>query len=116
MIEKNKLYESLFPEEEKENISIDNDRKESFEEEKSLSDVDQESKSEDRESFKNNSESTSSKSSGEISVTAHIKFSNQDVTTLSDDDPPITGTKSKRVRLKNISYEDSSEDSAGEEQ
>jgi hypothetical protein len=116
MIEKNKLYKSLFPEEEKENISIGSDRKEQFEEEKLLSDVDQESKSNDREFFKHNSESASSKSSGEISVTAYIKFSNQDVTTLSDDDPPITGTKSKRVRLKNISYEDSSDDSAGKEQ
>ncbi len=115
MIKKNKLYESLFPDEEKEDRSIEREIQETLNEEVLSVCTDQESKSNDRDVTETLIHLSVDGSSRSSSTSVSINYNRQDLSTLSDDDPPITTTKNKKVKLKNISFEEVSDDGADEE-
>jgi hypothetical protein len=115
MIEKNKLYESLFPDEEKENISIEREIQVSLHEEGISADTDQESKPGNIEVEGTHTQLSADSSSRDSFSPVLLKFNKQDLSTLSDNDPPITTTKNIKVRLKDISYEEVSDGSADRE-
>jgi hypothetical protein len=112
MIEKNKLYESLFPDEEKENISIEREIQVSLHDESLSVETDQESKSGNLEIKESQVQLSADSSSRDSFSPVLLKFDKQDLSTLSDDDPPITSVKNSKVRLKDISYEEVSDTSA----